>query len=140
MAISTSFNVWQAIVQTYRADAPLKAALTGGFHEGFAPEKAPYPLATYTPVAMPYEDAWGSRMIISLVDVRVFSRDPVEAGTLDESFARVLDGALPSVTGQSTLICKRVSDIRMPPDLDEEGLKVYGAGGTYEIWTDQPLS
>ena len=140
MAISTSFNVWQALVQEYRADAPLKAALAGGLHEGFAPEKAPYPLATYTPVAMPYEDAWGSRMIITLVDIRVFSRDSVEAGNLDQSFARVLDGASLVVTGQSTLICRRVNDIRMPPDLDEEGLKVYGAGGSYEIWTDQPLS
>ena len=77
-------------------------------------------------------------MIIAAVDVRVYSRDSVEAGTLDESFARVLDGAPLSVTGQTTLICHRVGDIRMPPDLDEEGLKIYSAGGSYEVWTDQP--
>jgi len=140
MAISTSFNIWQAVVQEYRADAPLKASLVGGLHEGFAPEKTPYPLAVYIPVAMPYEDAWGSRLIIAVMDIKVFSRDSVEAGTLDESFARVLDGASLEVTGQTTLICRRMGDIRMSPDLDEEGLKVYSAGGSYEIWTDQPLS
>jgi hypothetical protein len=140
MAVTTSFNIWQAIVQAYRANATLKAALTGGFHEGFAPEKAPYPLGVYTPVTMPYEDAWGSRIILAIVDVKVFSRDPVQVGNLDQSFAETLDGASLTVTGQTTLICRRINDIRMPPDLDEEGLKVYSAGGSYEIWTDQPLS
>jgi hypothetical protein len=48
-----------------------------------------------------------------------------------------LQNAALSVTGQTTLICRRVADVVIPPDLDGEGKKIYQVGGTYEIWTTQ---
>jgi len=74
-------------------------------------------------------------MIVTVVDVVIISRNVVEAGTLDESMSDTLDGASLTPTGQTSLICRRISDLRLAPDVDEEGLKVYGVGGTYEIWT-----
>lgn len=136
---STSAAVFQALVQTIRADGSLYASLNGGVHEGFAPEKITYPMATYTPVTMPYEDQWGARTIVTVVDVVIISRSVVEASNLDESMSDTLDGASLTPTGQTSLICRRINDLRLAPDVDEEGQKVYGVGGTYEIWTDQTI-
>jgi hypothetical protein len=135
----SSASIWRALVQHQRATSALAAALTGGFHESFAPERVKYPFATYNPVVAPYEDAWGSRMTIALVDIFIFSRDQVEARNLDQSFIDAFDGAHLTVSDVTTLICRRVADVQMPPDLDEEGKKVYQVGGSYEIWTNQSL-
>lgn len=137
--VATSAAVFQALVQAVRANSSLYASLKGGMHEGFSPEKVEYPMATYTPVTMPYEDQWGKRTIITVVDVSIISRNQVEAGNLDQSMAETLDGASLTPSGQTSLICRRIADLRLAPDVDEEGLKVYGVGGTYEVWTDQSL-
>ena len=137
---STSASVFQALVQAVRANSTLYASLKGGIHEGFAPEKIEYPMASYTPVTMPYEDQWGARTIVVVVDVVVVSRSVVEASTLDGSMADTLDGASLTPPGQTSLICRRINDLRLAPDVDEEGRKVYAVGGTYEIWTDQTLA
>jgi hypothetical protein len=50
--------------------------------------------------------------------------------------AETLDEAPLEVTGQQTLICHRVADIRLV-DSDEEGHRIYRIGGSYEIMTDQ---
>lgn len=136
---TTSASVFQALVQAVRANSSLYASLIGGIHEGFAPEKITYPMASYTPVTMPYEDQWGSRMIITVVDVVIVSRSQVEASNLDQSMADTLDGASLTPSGQTSLICRRINDLRLAPDVDDEGQKVYGVGGTYEIWTGQNL-
>lgn len=133
----TSGPIRRALIQAVR-DAPAYSTLTGLF-QAFAPEKAPYPFAVHNWVAAPYEDAWGSRMIIAAFDLFVFSRDEAEAGGLDQALADALDGAELTVEDMTSLICRRVADVPMPPDLDEEGKKVYQVGGSYEIWTDQPL-
>jgi hypothetical protein len=136
---STSWPVFQALVQTVRANGSLYASLKGGIHEGFAAEKIIYPMAVYTPVTMPYEDQWGARTIITVVDISIISRSQVEASNLDQSMSETLDGASLTPTGQTSLICRRIADLRLAPDVDEEGQKVYGVGGSYEIWTDQSL-
>lgn len=133
----TSAPIRQALVQAVRA-APAYSSLKGIFR-GFAPEKTAYPFAVYNQVAAPYEDDWSARMIIAAFDVFVFSKNEVEAGDLDQSLADELDGAQLTVEDMTSLICRRVNDVPMPPDLDERGEKVYQVGGTYEIWTDQPL-
>lgn len=108
-------------------------------HEGFAPEKVEYPFVTYAPFpTIPRLHLWGSLLVVARYDVKVFSRNSVEAENLDALIATVLDEAELSVAGQSTLICRRVADLRSP-DVDEEGQKIYMVGGTYEVWTDQPL-
>ena len=133
----TTAAIRQALVRAVRA-ASAYSSLNGIFN-GFAPEETEYPFATYNEIAAPYEDAWGSRMIITAFDVFIFSRSEVEAGDLDQSLADALDGAQLTVEDQTALICRRVNDIPIGPDLDEEGKKVYQVGGTYEIWTDQSL-
>ena len=137
MAYSTSSAVVRALVQKIRADTALRASLVGGIHEGFSPEPSgSYPMAIFNPAAATYESSWTSRMIIALYDVTIYSRDPVEASNLDQSMLEQLDGAVLTPEGQTSLICRRVGDIRMT-DADEEGRKVYGVGGSYEIWTGQ---
>jgi hypothetical protein len=133
----TSAPIRRALVQAIRG-AGAYGTLKGIF-QGFAPEETDYPFAVYNLIAAPYEDAWGSRMIIAAYDVFVFSRNEVEANNLDQSLADALDGAQLTVEDMDPLICRRVSDAPMPPDLDNEGKKVYQVGGTYEVWTDQPL-
>lgn len=138
MAVTTSAPIRQAFIAAVRA-ASAYGSLTGLFN-GFASEKTNYPFATYSEIVAPYEDAWGSRMIIAVFDLFVFARTEAEAGDLDQSLAEALDGAELSVQDQTALICRRVADVPMPPDLDEEGKKIYQVGGSYEIWTDQPLT
>jgi hypothetical protein len=133
----TSWPIRRAIVKAVR-DAPVYTDLNGLFH-GLAPEKTEYPFATYQQIPTPYEDAWGSRMIIAVYDVFVFSRNEVEAHNLDQLLADALDGAQLTVEGMSTLICRRFVDVSGVPDTDEEGKQVFQVGGSYEVWTDQTL-
>jgi|WetSurSiteA1Bulk_404760.scaffolds.fasta_scaffold43954_2 hypothetical protein len=137
MAYTSSSAILRALVQRVRANPALRASLVGGIHEGFSPEPiATYPMAIYTSVAMSYEPTWTSRLIVGLVDVTIYSRDQVEASNLDQSMLEQLDGAALTPEGQTSLICRRVNDLRNI-DVDEEGRKVYGVGGSYEIWTSQ---
>lgn len=139
MPITSSSPIKRALVQRLRASAPLVAALEGGIHEGFAPQKAKYPVLTYQLIVDPYAFTWGSVMHAAIFDVLVFSNNSVDANNADTLVLQQLDGAPLTVTGQTTLICHRVADLSSP-DVDEEGRKVYMVGGTYEIWTDQPSS
>ena len=148
MTVLTVQPITRAIVQTLRFGHGPKSLLNSDgsralpskwLHEGFAPEFTPYPFITYQPFpSIPRFYLWGSMMVVARYDVKVYSRNSVEADNLDALIATVLDEANLSVAGQSTLICRRVTDLRSP-DVDEEGQKIYMVGGTYEVWTDQPL-
>lgn len=115
----------------------LYSQILGGIHEGFAPEKKPYPLLVYSMVSDVYGFTWGALEHHALFDIRVISRGSVEANNLDALVLTTLNDAALSVTGQSTLLCRRVADLS-DQDEDDEGRKVYVVGGTYEVWTDQP--
>lgn len=152
MTLTTVAPIKQALVATLRANTALKSEqLTGakhravsGFHEGAAPRKVPYPFVTYTFFPTQYHYDSSGLMFVTAVDVSVFSENSVEANNLDALvFSTLQDANLlailsPGVTEQTTLICHRVADISSD-DVDEEGKKVYQVGGTYAIWTDQPL-
>lgn len=139
MAYTSSAAVMRALVHRVRENSALRASLVGGIHEGFSPEPVMnYPMAIYNPVAMSYEPTWTSRLIVALVDVMIYSRDQVQANNLDQSMLEQLDGAALEPDGQTSLICRRVNDLRNT-DVDEEGQKVYGVGGSYEIWTSQNI-
>lgn len=137
-APSTAFQIQRALVRTLRRNAELKAAISG-MHEGFAPAKAAYPFLVYNLAYAPYDYLWDSVLIYAGFDLSVISTDSVEANNLDALVAASLHDASLDVSGQSTLICRRVADLKSA-DIDDEGLKYYQIGGTYEIWTDQPLS
>ena len=136
---TTSAKIKRGIVRHARSSANLKAAIVGGIHEGFAPEKVPYPFMVYNVVAAPYASLWGSRVIVALVDLLSFAENGVDASNVDQLIADAFDGAQFDVDGQTTLICRRVADIPGGPDADSEGKKIYQTGGSYEVWTDQSL-
>ena len=148
MTTATAHPIDVAIVRTLRGGGRLTAYTNSNgdralpskwLHEGFAPEKTPYPLITYQRFpTTPRVYLWGSMMIIARYDIKVFSPNSVEAHNLDALIAAELDEAELPVAGQSTLICRRLADLGSP-DVDEEGNKVYMVGGTYEVMTDQPL-
>lgn len=138
---TTSAAIKQSVVAKLRSNASLKAALTGGIHEGFAPARVQsYPLLTYNLVTAPYADDWSSRMIVALVDVFIHAENPVVANNVDQLVLETLDRVALTVTGQTDLICYRVTDLPGPVTETAEGKKFYQVGGSYEIWTDQPLS
>ena len=133
----TSQNIWRAFVARIRSKANLRAALTGGIHEGLAAEKVDYPYLVWTAVVPGVkEDTWNTRLLLALGDVLIVSRSSVEASNLDQLVAEVLDEAPLEIIGQRTLICHRVADIRLV-DSDEEGHRIYRIGGSYEIMTSQ---
>lgn len=139
MPTPTHGPIKAAFVARIRANPAIKAALSG-VHEGFAPEKTSYPFLTYNLVSGPYDYDWGSVLLVALIDAFVFSRNPVEADNLDKDLTAWLSDQPLVVEGQDTLTVRRVASIPMPPDIDDEGKKVYQVGGTYEVWTDTKLS
>jgi len=139
MATSTSAPIKRAIVQKLRANQSIVAALNGGIHETIAPRKVRYPFVMYDLVAAPYDYLWGSVMLRTTFDVFVFAENPVEANNLDALIAVALNDAELTVDGQYTLLCRRVADTPTGPDVDAEGKRIYQIGGTYSIWTTQPL-
>ena len=152
MTVSTTAPIKTAVIRTLRfghgprsyvfpAGHKLEGqqALTGKWlHDGFAPEKHPYPFVTYQFINSMKSYPWGSVMTLAAVDVKVFSLNNVEADNLFVLCAAVLDEAPLQIAGQATLICRRVADLG-GPDVDEEGRKISMVGATYMIWTDQPL-
>lgn len=130
--------VIQAVVQTLRANVTLKAAVSG-FYEGLAPRGARRPFVIYQIAYSPYVYDFGNAnpMIIVGMDVFVIAENSVDARNIDGLVQQALQNAALQVTGQTTLICRRVADVVIPPDLDGEGKKIYQVGGTYEIWTTQ---
>lgn len=139
MAMTTVAPVKRAIVQKLRATPALTSAIAGGIHEGIAPRRVRYPFVVYQLVAAPYRYDWTGVMLQTLIDVSVFAENPVEANNLDALIAGALNEAALNVDGQSSLLCRRVADLPTGPDIDSEGKRIYQVGGSYSVWTDQPL-
>lgn len=138
MTRTTEALILRAIVQTVRANSPFYSQLTGGLHEGSAPREARYPFGTIDLVGAPVLDDWGSRMIQSDWDLVIWDEEQVRASNLDSELMNVLEDSLVTITGQDTLITRRIAGVRLP-EVTEEGKRLYRVGGTYRIWTDQPL-
>lgn len=126
----------QAVVQTLRANLTLKAAVSG-FYEGMAPRGVRRPFVIYQVAYAPYHYDWSGVTLVVGMDVFVIAENSVDARNIDGLVQQALQDAALQVTGQSTLICRRMADVVIPPDLDGEGKKIYQVGGTYEIWTAQ---
>lgn len=138
MTRTTSFEIQRSLVRTLRADSTLSSSLPGGWHEGIAPRGTAMPFGTYTLVADPNNDDFTSRLMRASYDVVITSDDQVEASTLDSLAAEALEDNLQAVTGQSTLYCRRTTGLRDTEETDV-GELLYRVGGTYQIWTNQPL-
>ena len=143
MKRTTEANVIRALVQTLRANnselnAGTISGKLNGVHEGVAPKDVGYPYLTYDLVYAPYDDDWSNRTIRSAFDISAWSENQVEASNLDALVSSAIEDNLEAVDGQTILYCRRIAGIRLP-EVDEEGKRIYRVGGTYLIWTDQPL-
>jgi len=139
MVATTTAPIKRAVVQALRASPSLVSAIAGGIHEGVAPRKVKYPFIVYQLVAAPREYQWDGFQYHSMIDVSTYAANPVDANNIDALISAALDEAALNVNGQTTLLCRRVNDLPTGPDVDSEGKRIYQVGGTYSIWTDQPL-
>lgn len=133
MALVTPWpSVRQALIRQLRANLVLASSLTGDWSEGFAPEDTVYPLGVISLHFSPSFYDWSGRVVILGVDVVVFSKTQGEAASLDALVFTTLQDARLSLTGQTSLMCRRMSDISLQ-DVDTEGKAVYEVGGVYEV-------
>lgn len=134
----TPLPIKRALVRRLRQTAPVMSAVSGGIHQGFAPEKARYDFITYTVVTAPQDRTWGSIGQRALVDVFAWSENGVQAENLDALIAETLEDAPLDLGGQNQLLCQRVGATPTGPTTDARGRRIYQIGSTYAIWTDQP--
>ena len=137
MAFATSAPIKRAVVQALRASTPLTSAIAGGIHEGIAPRKIRYPFVVYQLISAPYTYTSDVVLLKPLIDVWVFAENPVDANNIDALINAALTEAEPTVDEQTTLLCRRVSDLPTGPDTDSEGRRIYQVGGSYSVWTAQ---
>lgn len=151
MTRTTEDLIRRSLVRTLRAGNVLSGAgLTGGEHEDVAPRGSKYPFLTYRTVAAPYDDDWDHRTIRSWFDVEIWAEDQVVASSLDSVAMNLIEDSLlpievvdpgpPPITTtlQTILYCRRIAGLRSK-EVTDEGKTIYRIGGTYAIWTDQPL-
>lgn len=141
----------RGIVRLARSSGPLMTGLVGGIHQKLASRVVVYPYLVYAEVSAPFIRDWGttategSREIRALYDLTVYATNPVEAENLDQLIDTLFDGADleldPLVDGQRVTYCARVATLPGGgPDRDDEGKYMATVGGTYEIWTEQPIT
>lgn len=148
----TTLPIKRGIVRMTRNNATLKSALVGGIHERLAPRKVRYPFMVFSEVSAPLIYDWGTGAdgghveIHSLWDLTIYSSKKVEAQNLDVLLAELF-GSLSAaedlaafIPGQTVMLCRRNSSTPTGPGRDDEGQYLDQIGGTYEIWTDQPLT
>jgi hypothetical protein len=148
----TTGPIKRGLVRMTRNNGTLKAAFVGGIHERLAPRKAPYPFMVFSEVSAPLEFDWGTATdgghveIHSLWDLTVYSLKKAEAQNLDKLLAGLFSSTSAAedlgvfIPGQTVLLCRRTSSTPTGPGRDDEGQYLDQIGGTYEIWTDQPLT
>lgn len=129
-------TVRQALVRQLRSNLVLKDGLPGGWSEGVAPEETAYPRGVLALHFAPAEYDWTGMVSIIGFDAFVFSKDQGEAASLDQLVFTTLQDAPLVVSGQTTLMCRRVSSLSLV-DTNAAGDIIYQAGGTYEAVTAQ---
>ncbi len=137
MTISTISPVMRALVAHLRTISELRDGLSG-IHEGLAPDATAWPFLIYQVGNSRYSYDSTGMTLRGTVAVTVVSDDQVEARNLDSLVMAGLHDAALSVSGQTTLYCRRTGDLSST-DVDDQGKKVYTVGGMYDIWTDQSL-
>jgi hypothetical protein len=138
MALTTAAPVLRALVQHLRTVTELTGGLTGGIHEGLAPDATAWPFLIYNLQWSNYRYDSTGAIMTGLVTLQVVSDDQVEARNLDALVMTALHDAALTVSGQTTLYCRRSMDL-YSVDTDAQGKRVYMVGGMYDIWTDQAL-
>ena len=125
-------SIRQALIRQLRSNLVLAEGLPGDWSEGFAPQKTPYPLGVvYLHYAPSVPDTTG-RVIFVGAGVVIFAKDPGVAASLYQLAFTSLQDARLTMTGQTSLQCRQVSDISLT-DVDSEGKAVYQVGGVFEV-------
>lgn len=139
MPITTIAPVMRALVQALRADTDLSASALTGMHESIAPDATRWPFLVYNVQWSTYVYDSTNVTLKGIVTVLVVSDDQVQARNLDALVMTALHDAALTVSGQTTLYCRRTGDLSFS-DVDAQGKRVYSVGGMYSIWTDQSLT
>jgi hypothetical protein len=149
MALTNTGPIKRGIVRLLRSSPAIVDPLRGGIHERVSSRQVAYPYLIYSQVGAPViwdsgpAAAGGTREIRSVFDISVLATRQVDAETIDELIDALFSGhagALDAlVDGQTVYHCERIADMPTGPDRDEEGRFYDQKGGTYEIWTTQPI-
>jgi len=150
MALTNTGPIKRGIVRLLRTSVPITGPLRGGIHERLSSRQVRYPYLIYSQVAAPIitdsggTNSDGTREIRALFDISVLATNQVDAENIDELIDQLftdqqdaLDGL---VDGQTVYYCQRIADMPTGPDRDSEGRFYVQKGGTYEIWTTQPIT
>jgi len=125
----------RALVSTLRANATLKAAVTG-FYEAITPNDVEFPYVTYDLYGSTSKWDFSGAIYKPKFVVQIWSDDQVQARTLDQLVNDTLWDADLGLSEQSTLLCRRVKDVSRVNDAGQ-GQRIYQVGGIYQIWTGQ---
>lgn len=129
-------TVRQAILRQLRSNLVLAGQLPGEWSEGFRPQKTGqeqvYPLGIVSLHYAPALYDWTGVVNILGMDVFVFSKDQGEAASLDQLVFTTLQDQRLTVTGQTSLSCRRTSSISLT-DVDAQGQPIFEVGGVWEI-------
>jgi hypothetical protein len=134
--MSTVAPTKRALVQAMRAHAPLVAAIAGGIHEAIAPRKVKYPFVVYQMVSAPHEHQFDGAQIHATFDISTYAENPVDANNVDALVDAAVGDTTLVIAGQTNMLCHRVAELPMGPDVDSEGRRIYQVGGSYDVWTD----
>ena len=138
MSKTDESEIQRALVRTLRSGA-LHAQLPGGEHETVAPRGTSMPFLTYSMVPSATADDFTGRQLRTLWDIWITASDQAVANSLASLMKLEVEDNLQPVTGQSILQCRYVSGLRDKEITDEDRI-IYRMGGTFAIWTDQPLN
>ncbi len=150
MALTNTGPIKRGIVRLLRSSAPIVSPLRGGIHERLSSRQVRYPYLIYSQVAAPV--IWdsgpasgdGTRELRTLFDISVLATNQVDAENIDELIDQLFSGHAADldghVDGQTVYHCERIADMPTGPDRDDEGRFYVQKGGTYEIWTTQPIT
>jgi hypothetical protein len=101
-----------------------------------APRRVKYPFVVYLMVSSVREHQFDGQQIKSLWDIKAYAVNPVDANNVDALIEAALNDQDIAVDGQTTMLCRRVSDLPTGPEMDSRGRRIWQAGGSYSVWTD----
>jgi hypothetical protein len=149
MALTGTAPIERGIVRRLRSSVDVTGPLRGGIHERLSSRQVKYPYLVYQRVSAPIitdnggAGSGGTREIRALYDILVYASNQAVAKRLDELidnlFTDHADELSSLVDGQTVYYCQRIADAGIGPDRDTEDRYYVQQGGTYAIWTVQPI-
>lgn len=129
-------NLDKAMFEKLNVQAVLTAA-PGGVFNTVAPPGAKPPYVVFQAVSKIDDHSFSKRFAEALYQVKAVSRQPwpKEAAEIDDDIDTALEDAALSITGYTTLLCRRESDIYLVEQANGEVW--HHIGGTYRVIADE---